>query len=99
MTKPTISQTNDEAVRTGLSVSAIKQAILDNLYYLQARFPKVASLNDYYLALAYTVRDRLLYRWIQTAQTYLAKGSRTVCYLSAEFLLGPHLGNNLINMG
>ncbi len=99
MTKPTISQTNDEAVRTGLSVSAIKQAILDNLYYLQARFPKVASLNDYYLALAYTVRDRLLYRWIQTAQTYLAKGSRTVCYLSAEFLLGPQLGNNLINMG
>jgi starch phosphorylase len=41
----------------------------------------------------------LLARWIQTAQTYLEKGSRTVCYLSAEFLLGPQLGNNLINMG
>jgi len=99
MTELTIKQTNGETVRTGLSVPAIKQAILDNLHYLQARFPEVASRNDYYLALAYTVRERLLHRWIQTAQTYLTKGSRTVCYLSAEFLLGPHLGNNLINIG
>ena len=51
------------------------------------------------MALAYAVRDRLLDRWVDTGLSYLVERSRTVCYLSAEFLLGPHLGNNLINLG
>lgn len=84
--------------RTGLSIETIKRAFLDNLYYVQAKFPKVATKNDYYMALAYTVRDRLLHRWLNTNQTYLEKTSRIVAYLSAEFLIGPQLGNNLINL-
>ncbi|HOG16559.1 MAG TPA: glycogen/starch/alpha-glucan phosphorylase [Syntrophales bacterium] len=87
------------SVRTGASVPEIKQAILDNLVCTQGRFPPVATRNDYYLALAYTVRDRMLSRWAKTAHTYFQKASRTVCYLSAEFLLGPHLENNMINLG
>ena len=51
------------------------------------------------MALSYVIRDRLLHRWINTAATYTRQGSRTVAYLSAEFLMGPHLGNNLVNMG
>jgi hypothetical protein len=50
-------------------------------------------------SLAYTVRDRLLARWVSTAETYTREGSRTVAYLSAEYLLGPHLGNNVLNLG
>ncbi len=84
--------------RTGLSVPTLRRAMADNLFYLQGRFPGNASRNDFYMALAYTVRDRLLQRWISTMQTYMREQVRTVCYMSAEFLLGPHLGNNLINL-
>ena len=85
--------------RTGLSIPAIRRAIADNLFYLQAKFPGIATTNDYYLALAYTIRDRLLQRWIATTQAYIKSDVKLVCYLSAEFLVGPHLGNNLINLG
>jgi starch phosphorylase len=88
-----------KAEQTDLTKEAFKSAFLDNLFYLQGKFPGLATTNDYYQALAYTVRDRLLRRWISTAATYTKQGSRTVAYFSAEFLMGPHLGNNLINLG
>ncbi|UCE56843.1 MAG: glycogen/starch/alpha-glucan phosphorylase [Desulfobacterales bacterium] len=85
--------------RTGTSLETLRRAVLDNLFYIQGKFPAIATPNDYYMALAYTVRDRLLHRWIKTVETWLQKDIKIVCYLSAEFLLGPHLGNNLINLG
>jgi starch phosphorylase len=85
--------------RTGLSVSTLKQAFLDNLFYIQGKPLELSTKNDFYIALAYTVRDRLLQYWNSTAAACTIRGCRTVCYLSAEFLTGPHLGNNLINLG
>lgn len=85
--------------RTGIRVDTLKRAILDNLFYVLARDAESATPHEWYQALAYTIRDRLLQRWLYTARKAKDRGARTVCYLSAEFLLGPHLGNNLINMG
>src|ERR1022692_4707318 len=85
--------------RTALSKEAIKNAFLDELFYMQGKFPSLATKRDYYMALAYAVRDRMLQRWISSAATYTKAGSRTVAYFSAEFLMGPHLGNNLLNLG
>lgn len=99
MDAPVIENIHVENDRTGLSKDALKRAFLDNLFYLQGKFPALATKQDYYLALAHVVRDRIVQRWISTAAAYTANGSRTVAYLSAEFLMGPHLGNNLINLG
>ena len=85
--------------RTGLTPEILKRAFLDNLFYVQGKSPEIASLQDYYMALAYTVRDRMLHHWLSSANTYREQKSRTAVYLSAEFLMGPYLGNNLINLG
>jgi starch phosphorylase len=86
-------------VDVAIDKEAVKRAFLDKLFYIQGKFPKLATHNDYYMALAYTVRDMMLRRWVSTAAAYTTHRARTVCYFSAEYLLGPHLGNNLINLG
>jgi starch phosphorylase len=96
MSNPNIKIEDD---RTGIDVETLKRAFADNLFYIQGKFPEIATKNDLYMALAYTVRDRLLHRWLNTTETYLKQNVKVVCYLSAEYLLGPHLGNNLINLG
>jgi starch phosphorylase len=81
------------------SVDAIRNEIIEKLFSMRAKFPEVATINDYYLSLSYAVRDRVLHRWIHSAHTYFERENRTVIYLSAEYLMGPQLGNNLINLG
>ncbi|MFG6106290.1 glycogen/starch/alpha-glucan phosphorylase [Leptothoe sp. EHU-05/26/07-4] len=85
--------------RTGITVEVLKKAFLDSLFFVQGKPVALATQHDYYMALAHLVRDRMLYRWNSTAESYTQDRARTVCYFSAEFLMGPHLGNNLINMG
>jgi starch phosphorylase len=87
-----------ERPRTGTSPDALAQAILDNLYFIRGCPPELATQNDWYIAVACTVRDRLLDNWIKTIK-HLKEDVKAVSYLSAEFLLGPQLGNNLINLG
>ena len=41
------------------------------------------------------MRDRVQHRWFASTQTFLDLGQKVVCYLSAEFLMGPQLGKNL----
>src|SRR5262245_29453918 len=90
-----------EDIRTAGGPDAIGQALLDNLYYLQAKLPQNASRNDWYMALAYTVRDRMLDHYITTVEAITGghPTAKVVAYLSAEFLTGPHLGNGLVNLG
>jgi starch phosphorylase len=86
-------------VRTGLSVADLKQSFLDNLFCSLGRVPMAATRNDAYTALALTVRDRVFSQGVRTLETYAEQDARVVAYLSAEFLPGPHLANNLLNLG
>lgn len=93
------TETCHEAIRTGSSAEALAKAFLDNLYYVKGRDLEHATMHDIYGAASYTIRDRVLDRWLSSMRSYQEANARTVCYLSAEYLLGPHLGNNLVNLG
>jgi len=84
-------------VRTGMDVNSLKQAVTEHLFYQQGRNIVNTSLNDLYMAVSYTVRDRLKHREHSTMNAVFENNDvRLVSYLSAEFLLGPQLGVNLI---
>ena len=82
-----------------LQQSPLAEQIRRHLFFSQAKSPSLATRHDHYMALALAVRDQLLRNWVDTAEAYTTRGVRTAAYLSAEYLLGPHLDNNLVNLG
>jgi starch phosphorylase len=82
-----------------MSPQALKRAVLDHLQFTRSKDIHSATLHDVCQALAHTVRDRLVRRWMVTQKTYQEKDPKRVYYLSAEFLLGRFLANNLISLG
>jgi|WetSurMetagenome_2_1015567.scaffolds.fasta_scaffold00239_18 glycogen phosphorylase len=86
-------------VRVGLDVDSIGQSMLDSLYFNVGKLREQANVNDWYTALAYAVRDRMINRYIKTLHFLADKNMKLVGYLSAEFLMGPHLGNSLVSLG
>jgi starch phosphorylase len=99
--KPSVTRSSwtPEPIRTGLAAGTLQCAVLDNLTYIQARPPELATSHDWYMALAFTVRDRMLERWQATVRADAQRDVKVVCYLSAEFLIGPQLGSNLLSLG
>src|SRR3954468_20698062 len=79
--------------------ASLRRDLVGKLYFELAKFPEVATRNDQFLALAFAVRDRVLHRWVESSRTYLEGKSRSVVYLSAEFLIGPQLAANLLALG
>ena len=88
-----------EAIRTDVSAKGIQQAFRENLRYALGRSERLATKHDLYVALALTVRDRVFQRTVESMETYGGANARRVAYLSAEYLPGPHLANNLLNLG
>lgn len=86
--------------RTDCSREGLRRAVLDNLFYVTGHAQENASPQDWYTAVAFTVRDRMLKAWVEGVERIAAAGDvRCVAYLSAEFLIGPQLGANLLALG
>lgn len=104
MNDTTERKTDDRRVvveddRTGMHPDTLKRAVLDHLYYTCMKDPQSATMRNVYESLAHAVRDRLVQRWVRTQRSYYEQDVKRVYYLSAEFLMGRMLGNNLINLG
>ena len=91
--------TEGEELKPRDDAASLRKDIVQKLFFELAKFPDVATRNDYYLALAYAVRDRLLFRWINSSRAYYTGRHRSVIYLSAEYLIGPQLGASLLTLG
>ncbi|HET8706947.1 MAG TPA: glycogen/starch/alpha-glucan phosphorylase [Pseudomonadales bacterium] len=85
--------------RGGLTVEDFKRAIVDNLYYERGQGAYTASAYDIYVALVYTVRDHLMDRWRKTIDATVSSRPKFVYYLSAEYLPGRQISQNLLYTG
>jgi len=91
-----MSSNPSENGRTGRSIEAFEKAIIDNLYFTRGQAIYGASDNDIYMSLSFTVRDHLMERWRKTVEAFVEADPKVVYYLSAEYLMGKQLSQNLL---
>jgi glycogen phosphorylase len=88
-----------EAPRLRSDPLHLRRSFLAHVSYTRAKGWGSATPLDRFMAIAMATRDRLTERWVATQRTYHDRDVKRVCYLSAEYLLGRALGNNLMAMG
>jgi len=82
--------------RLGRTVEAFQELLVDNLYHSHGQAIQSASKHDAYMALCYSVRDHLIDRWRRTTEAHYSANPKFVYYLSAEYLMGKQLPQNLL---
>ncbi len=94
-TQQTIARRNAAAH----TAETFRDSFLNHLTRTVGRLLDFSTEMERYQALAHVVRDQVMDDWIRTIESYRERDVRVVCYMSAEFLLGPHLMNDLLNLG
>ena len=82
--------------RTGRTVAAFKQALVDNLYFTLGTAVQSASHSDVYMTLSHTVRDHLVERWRKTTEAHFKANPKFAYYFSMEYLMGKQLPQNML---
>jgi starch phosphorylase len=89
----------DGSTRNGNDARSITWGFAEHLKYTLGEDRFSAADYDRFMALAYTVRDRILHRWIKSRQLHRQSDVKRVYYLSLEFLIGRAMNNNVMNLG
>lgn len=84
--------------RLKIDEASIQKSLLQHLNFTLAKDKYTATKRDCYNALALSIRDHLIYRWMETQQAYYDQDVKRVYYLSLEYLIGQSLKNNLTNL-
>ncbi len=85
--------------RFGRDRESMKWDFAEHLKYTLSCDRYSATDKDRFMALAYTVRDRLIHQWIHTQQQHHDQQVKRIYYLSLEFLMGRAMTNNVTNLG
>ncbi|MEE4167048.1 MAG: glycogen/starch/alpha-glucan phosphorylase [Desulfocapsaceae bacterium] len=94
-----LAEKDRACVHFSTSTKSLQDNIIHHLMSFQGRDPERSGASDIYKALAYTLRDVMVEKWIKTQKTFYAKEKKRVYYLSLEFLIGRSLGNSITNLG
>jgi len=87
------------APKTNDAVTSFRADILRHLTFTLARDTTTAIRMDWWLATCFTLRDRVLERFLHSQGAHASTNSRRVYYFSLEYLMGRLLRNNLCNLG
>src|SRR5271170_8078418 len=75
------------------AIEQFKQAVLAKLTLAVGKDAASATDRDWFVATTLTLRDRVIYRWLEAERDALARGRKHVYYLSLEFLIGRLLND------
>mgnify|MGYP003377509708 CR=1 FL=1 len=79
-----------------MTADDLRQAIAERLYNTLGKAVQSASKHDIYMALSLVIRDLLSDRWRRTTEAHYAANPKFAYYLSAEYMMGKQLSQNLL---
>ncbi|MDD5432527.1 MAG: glycogen/starch/alpha-glucan phosphorylase [Candidatus Omnitrophica bacterium] len=98
-TKENNNNHNWVKVNKDTTKKGIETSFWSNLEYRLGKDKYNSTEEDKFTALALTMRDELIEKWLVTQERYHKKNVKRVYYLSLEFLIGRLLETNMFNLG
>lgn len=83
---------------TSFDKESIKQSIIGKLQRYNGRTIAEATPQQIYKAVASTVRDQIMQKWMIAREERKTSHAKRLYYLSVEFLMGRSLYNNMLNL-